>query len=365
MVLSLFWWHDLVWIKCHANHSDMYKRILKKLGINTNTTVKVYKGFGHENNLIVSGHVLAVSSVPTTTYSKSILRNIFHLFKLFFVKPLPGVPVVLRWNEQRVYAKTEADGFFKLEWVSDTKVAAGLHPVQVDCLDPEGAVLASGQGEFFVPHITQLGIISDIDDTFLISHSSTIFKRLWTLFTHNAQSRRAFEGVREHYRMLESAQTTDSNPNPIFYVSSSEWNLYDYLTEFVTIQHLPAGIFLLSQLKRWTQLVKTGKTKHEGKFVRAIRIMEAFPNQRFVLLGDNSQKDPEIYNSIVQHFPGRVYAVYIRRVANRNHDTIATLKQKLADAGIPFCFFQHSSEAIEHSRSIGLASQPSTDIMAK
>jgi phosphatidate phosphatase APP1 len=271
------------------------------------------------------------------------------------------MPVVLRWRGQQVHAICEKDGFFKLEWISDTKVAAGLHAVQVDCLDIEGKVLASGHGEFFVPHITQLGIISDIDDTFLISHSSTIFKRLWTLFTHNARSRKAFEGVREHYQLLEYAETTDNTPNPIFYVSSSEWNLYDYLTEFVRIQELPPGIFLLSQLKRWTQLVKTGKTRHEGKFVRAVRIMEAFPNQRFILLGDNSQKDPAIYHSIVEHFPARVYAVYIRKVADRNQDKLAILKDKLAGLNIPFCLFEHSREALAHSRSIGLERQPAAE----
>jgi phosphatidate phosphatase APP1 len=332
----------------------MYRKFLRELGINTFPTVKVYKGFGHENKLIISGHVLALSSYPTTRYHRSILRNIFHLLKLFFVKPLAGAPVVLRWRDQLIHGITERDGFFRIEWVSDESVPAGLHEVTVDYLDSGGAVLATGKGVFFVPHITQLGIISDIDDTFLISHSSTIFKRLWTLFTLNAQSRKAFEGVREHYNMLQYAKTEDGTPNPIFYVSSSEWNLYDYLTEFVRIQKLPSGIFLLSQIKRWYQLVKTGKTKHEGKFVRIVRIMQAFPNQRFVLLGDNSQKDPEIYHSIAQHFPTRVHAVYIRKVADKNQLTLALLEKKLSELVVPFCLFEHSKTAIEHSVSIGL-----------
>ncbi|HMF72097.1 MAG TPA: phosphatase domain-containing protein [Flavitalea sp.] len=332
----------------------MYKRILKSLGINTDTTVKVYKGFGHEKNLNISGHVFAVSSHPTTRYYKSLFRNIFHLFKLFFVKPVPGASVVLYWNNQQINASTEKDGYFKFEWMSETSVPAGLHEVTVDCVNKSGEIVATGKGQFFVPHITQLGIISDIDDTFLVSHSATIFRRLWTLFTNSAQSRKAFEGVREHYRLLEYAGTKDDTPNPIFYVSSSEWNLYDYLNEFVRIQKLPAGIFLLSQLKRWYQLVKTGKTKHEGKFVRVIRIMEAFPNQQFILLGDNSQKDPEIYHSIVEHFPGRIYAVYIRKVSFRNRDTLNILENKLAARQIPYCLFEHSKTAIEHSKSLGL-----------
>ena len=332
----------------------MYKKFLKKFGINTDVTVKVYKGYGHQHNLHLSGHVLKISSDPSTSYHSGILRNIFQLFKLFFVKAIAGAPVMLKWNDQEIRAVTETDGYFKLEWASETSVPAGFHEVRVDYLGTGGEVIASGKGEFFVPHITQLGIISDIDDTFLVSHSSTIFKRLWTLFSNNARSRRAFEGVREHYRLLEQAQTDDDTPNPLFYVSSSEWNLYDYLNEFLRIQKLPQGIFLLSQLKRWYQLVKTGKTKHEGKFARVVRIMDAFPKQRFILLGDNSQKDPEIYRSIADHRPTRVFAVYIRNVTDSNKTSVSSLESSLRSAGIPFCFFSHSKEAIEHSISIGL-----------
>jgi phosphatidate phosphatase APP1 len=130
--------------------------------------------------------------------------------------------------------------------------------------------------------------------------------------------------------------------------------LYDYLNEFVKIQKLPAGIFLLSQIKRWYQLAQTGKTKHEGKFVRVVRVMTAFPNQRFILLGDNSQKDPEIYASIVEHYPDRIHAVYIRRVANKNRESVTALEARLEAANIPFCVFRHSREAVEHSHAIGL-----------
>ncbi|MHA4843287.1 App1 family protein [Flavitalea antarctica] len=331
----------------------MYKKFLKRLGINTEVTVKIYKGYGHQQNLHVTGHLLKLSSGPTT-YHKSILRNIFQLFKLFFVKPIPGAPVRLRWNNQQIHATTESDGYFKFEWASETSVPAGFHEVQVDYTGSDGKVLASAKGQFFVPHITQLAIVSDIDDTFLVSHSSTIFKRLWTLFSNDARSRRAFEGVREHYHLLERARTEDETPNPLFYVSSSEWNLYDYLNEFLRIQKIPQGIFLLSQMKRWYQLVKTGKTKHEGKFGRIVRIMHAFAKQRFVLLGDNSQKDPEIYRSIVEHHPDQVFAVYIRNVSTNNKLSVSALESSLSAAGIPFCFFKHSKEAIEHSISIGL-----------
>jgi phosphatidate phosphatase APP1 len=332
----------------------MRKRFIKWLGLSDAIQVKVYEGFGHEHNMMVWGHVLSLGSLPRKRYHKSILRNASQLIRLFIVKPVGGAKLAMQWGNQIIHAVSETDGFFRLEWQSDESVPAGLHEVIVQCVDDHNTALAEGRGSVFVPHITQLGIISDIDDTFLVSHSATIFKRLWTLLTLNAQSRKSFEGVAEHYRLLEYAQTDPATPNPFFYVSSSEWNLYEYLTEFVRYQKLPDGIFLLSQLKRWYQLIISGKTKHAGKFVRIVRIMEAFPNQRFVLVGDNSQKDPAIYRSMAEHYPHRVKAVYIRRVVKHNNDNVEQLKQVLDRLHIPFCFFEHSKTALEHSKSIGL-----------
>jgi phosphatidate phosphatase APP1 len=61
-------------------------------------------------------------------------------------------------------------------------------------------------------------------------------------------------------------------------------------------------------------LIKTGKTGHEGKLLRVMRIIDAFPNQKFVFFGDNSQQDPAIYKTIAEKYSLNIAAVYIRNV---------------------------------------------------
>jgi phosphatidate phosphatase APP1 len=331
----------------------MRKWLLSWLGLAEGTTVKVYRGFGHAHRMQVYGHVLSVYTVQKPYRKSSVWRNIRLLLGLFFVKPEPRRQVQLQWGNQLVSATTEQDGFFRLEWASDTSVPAGEHNITVTC-SCEIAGQVSGAGIIIVPHITQLAIISDIDDTFLVSYSATRIKRLVTLFRHNAGTRKAFADVATHYQLLQYANTHDNNPNPFFYVSSSEWNLYDYLEQFLKVQHIPKGILLLNQLKQWHQLLHTGKTKHQGKFARIIRIMEAFPEQTFIFLGDNSQKDPEIYTSVATHFPGRIRAIYIRMVVKRKEAETTAVLQPAITAGIPCCLFRESKTAMLHSESIGL-----------
>lgn len=317
-------------------------------------SIKLYHGYGHSHNLVIYGNVFKFKARTTQNYSNNLFVNIAYLLKLFIIKPYPNVQVRLSFYDQTIIQVAEYDGFFKFEWEALQELATGWHDVIVEALDENGEVLANCAGTVYVPNITQFAFISDVDDTIMVSHSATIFRRLRELFIKNPHTRKTFPGVQLHYSLLALSHTSEDKPNPFFYVSSSEWNLYDYLVETFRFNKLPEGIFLLNQIKMWTNLLRTGKTGHEGKLLRVMRIIAAFPNQKFVFFGDNSQQDPNIYATISAKYPEKVEAVYIRNIvpahAERTRETLSSIQQ----LGIKTCLFRNSSEAITHSRTIGL-----------
>lgn len=338
-------------------HNSSWKtRLLNWLGLTNEPTVKVYHGYGQNDRLMIHGHVFKLSPLPRKKYKKSMLHNTLALLRLFIVKPFPDIDVSMEWEDEILYAHTDKDGFFKFDWKDKPPLPYGWHEVVVKAM-VNHKVIAAAKGSVYVPHETQYGFISDIDDTFLISHSANLRKRLFVLFTENARSRKPFDGSVRHYQLLAKSNTTDDAPNPFFFVSSSEWNLYDYILEFTIVNKIPKGVFLLNQLKVFSQLLKTGQNNHQTKFTRIARILETYPRQRFVLLGDSSQHDPYIYEAIVKHFPKQVHAVYIRDVHKKNKEKTAEVLYTIESAGVPCCFFQHSSEAILHSKKIGLISE--------
>ncbi|MCX2431683.1 App1 family protein [Pedobacter sp. GR22-10] len=322
--------------------------------MNKSVSVKVYHGYGHKHNLVVYGHVFKRKAKSKQVYSNNILVNVIHLLKLFILKPYPLVEVRLQFFGQTVYQKTEHDGFFKFEWAADEDVQAGWHHVKVAAVDKDGKVLNTGEGKVYVPHITQYAFISDVDDTVMISHSATIWRRLRELFIKNPHTRKTFPDAASHYRQLALSHTDKNQPNPFFYVSSSEWNLYDYLIETFRFNKLPDGAFLLNTLKKWSDLLKTGKTGHEGKLLRVMRILDAFPNQKFIFFGDNSQHDPIIYTQIVERYPENIEAVYIRNIRPEKEDETQLLMQRIETHNVRTCLFKDSNEAIKHSNAIGL-----------
>lgn len=331
-------------------------RLMNWLGLTNEVTIKLYHGYGHTEQLVIYGHVFKLAPTPRKKYRKSFLRNTWALLRLFMVKPFSGLDLELQWEGKTLYTKTDKDGFFKFEWKDEPPLPQGWQEVTA-IAKLNGAIIAQSKGYVFIPHPTQYGFISDIDDTFLISHSANLRKRLFVMFTQNARTRKPFEGVVKHYQLLANSNTTKDAPNPFFFVSSSEWNLYEYILEFTRMNEIPKGVFLLNQLKRFSQLLKTGQNNHQGKFTRIVRILENYPKQRFVLLGDSSQQDPYIYEAIVSHFPKQIHAVYIRDVYAKNKHKAADVLSKIEAKGVPCCFFKNSSDAILHSRKIGLIAE--------
>ncbi|HRO44036.1 MAG TPA: DUF2183 domain-containing protein [Flavipsychrobacter sp.] len=337
----------------NGRNTKIKEWLFNKLYITRKPVVRVYNGYGDEDALLVYGHVLRQSPLPKKKFKKNFWSNSMSLLRLFMTEPFKGVQVKMQWDGELLQSQTDADGFFKFEWKSPQIPKPGWHEIKVEIAEGKHNEIF-GQGKVLVPYSTQYAFISDIDDTFLISHSSNLRKRLYVLFTKNARTRRPFEGVVRHYQLLAHANTTPENPNPFFYVSSSEWNLYHYILEFKRSYGLPEGVYLLSQMKRWYELAKTGQTKHSGKFVRIVRVLKEFPHQKFILLGDDTQQDPEIYSKIVEGFKDRILCVYLRHVGKHKKPETEHYAQQIRSLGVEVCYFKKSEEAIAHSQKIGL-----------
>lgn len=330
-------------------------KIFYLLRLNHHPVIKVYNSFGNDEKIIVMGHVFRLSPFPRKTFRTNWIINLFSMLRLFMVIPFSFAKISIEWQGIIYQTKAEKDGFFKLEIFPPIVAVKGWQRILVK-LEEKKYYLQhiESYGEIYIPFTSQHGFISDIDDTFLISYSGRLRRRLYVLFTKNARTRKPFEGVANHYELLAQNGQINNNCNPFFYVSGSEWNLYDLLVEFSRVNKFPKGIFLLNSLKGVFQFWNSGQKNLMTKFARIVRVIEYFPHLQFVLSGDDSQKDPQIYLSVAKHFPEKIFAVYIRSVGNSKSENTQTIMQEIESCGVNCCYFKHSVEAVIHSKLIGL-----------
>jgi phosphatidate phosphatase APP1 len=165
-------------------------------------------------------------------------------------------------------------------------------------------------------------VISDLDDTLIHSFIKNKWKQIRTLLFTAVEKRKAVKDVSHLIKRFALAGASS------FYLSNSEQNLYPMLYRFLTVNEFPPGPLFLKQYIRVRHLVtrKILGRKHSHKMTTLAKIMELFPNKKYILIGDNTQKDLSIYLTLADKFPDRIRYIIIRKVREREKD-IAVLQQ--------------------------------------
>ena len=304
-----------------------------------------YRGYGNENIGFITGHLVKSSHIPSVKKSKNIFQNIRAAAKRYKVRPYVGKQVTLHYADHTYSAVTNKDGSFVIELVNH-ELPEGWHQLVVSY--EENGAIYTHKAQLLIPCHNQLGIISDIDDTILVSHATKVVKSTILVLLRNAFTRKTFEGVREFYQALRHGST--SVDRPFFYVSSSEWNLYDFLVDFFRIQELPKGVFLLKDVVlKWTDLLKGINSHHNHKLDKIRRIMDTYKDMHFVCIGDSGQHDAEIYYNAAKEYSGRVKAVYIRKVRS-NTKRFYKYQELMKESGVEMILFEDTKDAAAHAR---------------
>lgn len=310
-------------------------RLRQRLHDDEELLVVPYRGFATAQQLYLKGRVLENRGVRPAQDDDTLWENLVATYKRLNSDPIAHARLRLTFTTLVHEVVADAEGFFEvlLPLVSVPDCPDPWCVVEVELLTSEGAPArpASATGEVLSPPTqSQFGVISDIDDTVLQTDATNLLKMARVTFLRNARTRLPFEGIAGFYRALQQG-TTPETFNPIFYVSSSPWNLYDLLVDFMEVHAIPAGpLFLRDFDLSLRALVASGH--HQHKLDQIDRLLTAYPTLPFVLIGDSGQEDPEIYFEAVRRYPGRIRAIYIRDVSLGERDGV--IDQIIQETGL-------------------------------
>lgn len=308
----------------------------------------------NEKQLVVFGHVFKSWAPDKYRIDRRGIKHAFSIIHMFRIKPIKNIMVNLEFKDLNITTKTLDDGYFRFDVPFDQVLKSGWHEYHVTC--KVGAIGIIQKGEILKPYPSKVGIISDIDDTFLISHSNSFFKKIFVMLYKNINKRKIFDDVVNHYRHLSiSGQDGEEASNSFFYVSSSEWNLYEFINEFAQMHDLPKAVIKLKKIKSGvSDFLFTGRGSHDHKFEKIKDIISFYPHLSYVLLGDDSQKDAFIYERICKIFPKSIRAVYLRQTGKHKDRKVNVALQNINTLNVATCYFISSDKAIAHSKEIGV-----------
>ncbi len=327
---------------------DVLKHALeKKLGSSRTAYIRPYLWFGTENTVSVRGRALRANGLRPPEDADGTWNNLLNSYRRFNSDEIGYAKIRVFSSDFEVKVQADDEGYFSAEIPNQNT------PVYAQLIEPPSDEITELH-TLIPPASANLGIISDVDDTILQTHATNLLRVAQITFLQNAKMRLTFPGVAALYHALQNSPAGNIN-NPIFYVSSSPWNLYDLLTDFMSNHDIPLGPMCLRDLGiDEEKFITTGHGTHKIKHIELI--LSTYPNLPFVLIGDSGQHDPEVYAEIAQRYPERIRAIYIRDVTGESRDAEVT---ELAGAtAVPMLLCPTSETAAVHAAQINLISEP-------
>jgi phosphatidate phosphatase APP1 len=330
----------------------------KKLRLNDPVQIIPYRTYGTARRLYIKGRVLEDKKIAAATDKDTVLNNLLNMYKRFESDEVPNARLRVTLVDEEHEVTTDKEGYFVLDLHPNSPIINEKlwHPLPLQLLSapiPFEEGLTAAAEVMIPPPDAEYGIISDIDDTIVKTTATNLLAMSRTTFLNNARTRLPFAGVAEFYKALQLGRNGKRN-NPFFYVSSSPWNLYDLLKDFLDLNEIPAGPLLLRDFGLENKKVKSGGHM-DHKFKEIEQVLQAYPHLQFVLIGDSGQEDPVIYREVVKQFPGRVLAIYIRDVELPERKKIAVdVSESLRENKVEMIIVENTVKAAEHAAKTGL-----------
>ena len=340
---------------------NIFRDLKNHLRAKPEVKLATYRSYGTANHLYLLGRALDDDRLEMKE-NQSIFRTLANTYKQFDSYEIPDAEVALQLpNKAVLTTRTNKEGYFLFDKTASINLKEfadeeGWVPLRVAFVNEiKNSIITNDNNfdaELLIPPITsRFGVISDIDDTILRTGVTSFLK--WRVLHNslfkNAHSRISLKGSPEFYRQLHNG-TKENEQNPIFYLSNSPWNLYQYLRIFLEINDFPKGPILLRDFR--TPFDKTLRPEKPHKQKEIINILKTYPRLKFILIGDSGEHDPRIYTDLAAQYPDRILAIYLRNVKHRKKmERVKSIVDNFET--VPVLSVANSQEAEEHARENG------------
>ncbi|GAA2027992.1 App1 family protein [Pseudokineococcus marinus] len=263
-------------------------------------SISVYAGYGSPRRVRVLGRLLLTAPDGRGPSERpEVVRG----WRSFLTVPVRDAPVVVEVAGQRHEVLTDRGGFVDVSLPADLEAGWQEVVLHADGAEPVAAPVR------IIGDDVEIGLVSDIDDTVMVTALPRPFLAAWNTFVLDEHARNPVPGMAVLYERITRAHADV----PVVYLSTGAWNVAQTLTRFLHRHLYPRGPLLLTDWgptpDRW---FRSGRL-HKERSLR--RLADEFPHVRWLLVGDDGQHDEAIYADFARERPASVAAVAIRHLS--------------------------------------------------
>lgn len=275
--------------------------------------VESYTGVGSTTHVRVLGRVQMVPAAIRRTGRRrfpSLLRSnkeqLVRGWRSFVRVAVPYSQVKVHLNGH--VHEFEADRGGIIDQTVEASLEPGWRTIKFESADGQ----FSEAPVFIKPKEQRIGIVSDVDDTVMVTSLPRPLLAAWNTFVLDEHARAAVPGMNVLYERLTSKFGQDTTP--VVYLSTGSWNVAPTLNRFLGRNLYPFGALLLTDWGPAPQRLFRSGADHKRANLR--RLAEEFPDVKWILIGDDGQHDEKLYGEFARDYPDSVHAIAIRQLSN-------------------------------------------------
>jgi len=263
-------------------------------------------GHGLPGALTVEGRLLEDEGIRPASGSESALDLLRTSFKTFETDEIPDARIAVEAAGARAEAVTDREGIFRARLAPAGPLPARLAFTARVVAGAEGYTTPVARGVLLTYEPGPgLATITDFDDTLARTGVRRPLRMVWRTIFGSARTMRPVAGAAAFLRALAEPR------RPVLVLSGGPLNLRRRLYEFLALHRFPLLPLVLKD-------VGTDPARNlKYKVAEMAELLSTYPQRRFILLGDNGEKDPEVYAAVPR---ARVAAIYIRDVRGDRPD---------------------------------------------
>lgn len=271
------------------------------------SSVEVYNGFSNTNRLIIEGRMLHKRSFKEPSKDDGLFKNIWRKVKQFTSDEIENQEIITIVTGDIYKTVGDDEGYFEFDVLLRKPLEVGYEYVKL-CISDNSSCqqiklpVFAGKG---------IGIISDFDDTVVISDVTNKLKLAKNIFLKNYKQRTVVPTMVQRFKDVFSKNSA-SVPNMLFFVTGSPQQLYGSIKQFLEYHGFPNSIIITKKIHG--DNIDSLLDQFAYKTKQIDELFTLYPDMEWVMFGDSGEKDKEVYTHFVKKYPKRVRDFYIRDI---------------------------------------------------
>ncbi len=270
----------------------------------SDSVVEIYNCYGGAHHLKAEGRVVKEKTTKKVQVNDSVLKNFTRKISRFFNKEKKDIVLGVKIGNSTYYTKTDDEGYFDIDM--DVPMVLGDSEIIDIYLDEENTTHARCIMQH--PLSNGIGVISDFDDTLIVSNVPSKSKLFKNTFMKNYKQRRLVKSTAIKIKSILSQQKRSA----FFVLSSSPNQISNSINNFLDYNDMPDRSIITKKIHGSNGYSILKQSTYKSDKIK--KLISIYPDIKWTLFGDSGEQDKQIYSEIDKSYSDSIESIYIRNV---------------------------------------------------